>query len=409
LDLDLSADQKLFAQSTRDFVEKTLPLEKVRELASREEGFDRSWWSKGAELGWAALLLPEDMGGGSVSGAGLLDLAVLAEELGRLVTPGPLLPTNTVVAGLVAAAADGPDHSSELEQLASGEAVATWAVYEPGAGFSPTSPGLTARSKGDGYVLEGVKDRVEVADQADLFLVTALTGEGPTQFLVPVTATGVTVTPSWSLDVVRHFGEVAFDGVEVPAEAVVGRPGQAAAQIERQLQVALVLQAAETVGALNRVFDFTTQWAFDRYTFGRPLASYQALKHRFADMKTWLEASAAISLAAARAVQEEAPEAAELVSSAKSYVGAKAPQIVQDCVQMHGGIGVTWEHDIHLYLRRVTVNRAMYGTPEEHRRRLADLLRAARSDEPLVEKPVESLYDTARETEAATQEKEVAR
>ena len=160
--------------------------------------------------------------------------------------------------------------------------------------------------------------------------------------------------------------------------AVVGEVGGAAPLLERQLQIAAVVQCAETVGVLNRVLEMTVQWAFDRYSFGRPLASYQALKHRFSDMRTWLEASSAISLAAARAVQAGSPDAPVLVSSAASYVGAKAPQIVQDCVQMHGGIGVTWEHDIHLYLRRVTVNRALYGTPEEHRRRIADAVIAQR-------------------------------
>jgi alkylation response protein AidB-like acyl-CoA dehydrogenase len=135
-----------------------------------------------------------------------------------------------------------------------------------------------------------------------------------------------------------------------------------------------VLQCAEMVGAIDRVFQFTVQWAFDRYSFGRPLASYQALKHRFADMKMWLEAAQATANAAAKAVQARGGDAAELVSVAKAYIGQRATDIVQDCVQLHGGIGVTWEHDLHLYLRRVTVDRMTWGTPSEHRRRLADIL-----------------------------------
>jgi alkylation response protein AidB-like acyl-CoA dehydrogenase len=122
------------------------------------------------------------------------------------------------------------------------------------------------------------------------------------------------------------------------------------------------------------VLEFTIQWAFDRYSFGRPLASYQALKHRFADMKLWLEASYATAAAAARAVQADGPEAAELASVAKAYIGERATDLVQDCVQLHGGIGVTWEHDIHLYLRRVTVDRVLWGTPSEHRRLIAGFL-----------------------------------
>ena len=124
----------------------------------------------------------------------------------------------------------------------------------------------------------------------------------------------------------------------------------------------------------ERVFEFTMEWAFDRYSFGRPLASYQALKHRFADMKTWLEASQGTAAAAARAVQAKADNANELVSVAKSYIGEHCTDIMQDCVQMHGGIGVTWEHDIHLYLRRATLNRGMYGTPNQHRERICTLL-----------------------------------
>ena len=373
MDPVLSSDQRLFLETTRDFVDRTMSLTVIRDLASRGEGPDRGWWSRAAELGWSALLVPEESGGGSVSGDGLVDLSLVAEELGRGVVPGPLLGTNVVVAGLLAADG-GPDHAADIEALAAGEVIATWAVYEPGRPFEPASPGLTARQEGEDWVLDGVKDRVEVGDLADLFLVTASTDAGPTQFLVPAATDGVSVTTSWSLDVVRHFAVLTLSEARVPAAALVGVPGGAATAVERQTQVAAVLQAAETVGVLARVFDMTVQWAFDRYSFGRPLASYQALKHRFADMKTWLEACAAISAAATRAVQDQTPDAPQLARAAASYVGAKAPEIVQDCVQIHGGIGVTWEHDLHLYLRRVTVNRSLYGTPEEQRRQIAALI-----------------------------------
>jgi alkylation response protein AidB-like acyl-CoA dehydrogenase len=125
---------------------------------------------------------------------------------------------------------------------------------------------------------------------------------------------------------------------------------------------------------MQAAFDMTVEWSFDRYSFGRPLASYQALKHRFALMAAWLQASHAISDEAARAVSEGKPEAAQLVSAAKAYIGEYGPELLQDCVQLHGGIGVTFEHDLHLFLRRVTLARALLGTPDEHRRRLADLV-----------------------------------
>lgn len=375
MDLALTPDQKTFASTTRSFLDKNNPVGTIRDLPGSPEAFDRTWWGRGAELGWTAMLVPEELGGGSVSGEGVCDLAMIAEEHGRVVTPGALLPVSIVLAGLVEASGDGIDHSDEIEGLVTGELLAAWAVYEPGAGWEPLEPTTTARAEGDAFVLDGIKDRVEMADQADLLLVTASAAEGVTQFLVPTNAPGVTVTSSWSLDLSRRYAEVRLEGVSVPAAAVVGRVGETAPIIERQLQVAVVLQVAELCGGLERVFDFTAQWAFDRYSFGRPLASYQALKHRFADMKTWLEACQATSVGAAFAVQNRSDDAAELVSVAKSYVASRAVTIIQDCVQMHGGLGVTWEHDLHLYLRRATVDRALYGTPEEHRRRIADIIK----------------------------------
>ncbi|GAA5056843.1 alkylation response protein AidB-like acyl-CoA dehydrogenase [Thermocatellispora tengchongensis] len=371
MDPELSPDQKLFEAAAKDFLDKEYPLDRIRRMDAGA-GFDRDWWRRGAELGWTAMLVPEELGGGSVSGEGVRDLALLAEVLGAGVAPGPLLATNTVLAGLVAAHGTGPDHSAAIESLVSGEAVATWAVYEPGRQWAPLEPGLTARPAEGGFRLDGVKDRVEAAGDADLFLVTAATPQGTAQFLVPAATPGVTVERQWSLDLARHHGAVRFDGVRVDEAAMVGRPG-AGEVVERQTQVALVIQCAEVCGGLDRVFEMTTQWARDRYTFGRPIASYQALKHRFADMRTWLEACHATTAAAASAVQEGSAGAAEPVSTAKSYVGDRSLAILQDCVQIHGGIGLTWEHDLHLYLRRATSNRSLYGTPQDHRRRLADL------------------------------------
>jgi alkylation response protein AidB-like acyl-CoA dehydrogenase len=157
---------------------------------------------------------------------------------------------------------------------------------------------------------------------------------------------------------------------------VVGAVGAAAPAIEHQLQVAAVLQCAESVGAADRMFEVTLDYLGDRYSFGRPLSSYQALKHRVADDKTWLEACHAIATAAAAAVATGRDDAAPLVSAAKAWIGPHATELIQDCVQLHGGIGVTWEHDLHLYLRRATVNRATFGTPEEHAERVAAALLA---------------------------------
>ncbi|MFC7886397.1 acyl-CoA dehydrogenase family protein [Streptomyces sp. NPDC057376] len=372
MELALSPDQRLFRESAKGHLEKEYSLDRVRGMKDGEPRWSRQWWSKGADLGWAAALVPEELGGGSVSGEGVRDLSLLAEELGTGVAPGPLLPVNVVLAGLVAAQGRGPDHSAEIEALVAGESVATWAVYEPGAEWAPLEASLSATRDGDSFLLQGVKDRVQEADQADLLLVTANTPGGLAQFLVPTSAPGVSVSPQWSLDLSRSFSEVRLDEVRVGGEALVGTPGEKET-VERQLQIAVVIQCSEMCAALDRAFALTTQWAFDRYSFGRPLASYQALKHRIADMRTWLEACHATTQAAAAAVQEQSPQAARLVSTAKSYVGDRSLVILQDCVQLHGGIGVTWEHALHLYLRRATLDQAHYGTPQDHRLRLADL------------------------------------
>lgn len=370
MNFELTSDQQLFQETTRRFLEDTCPLGTVRDLADDPEGFDRAWWQRGAGLGWTSMLAPESMGGGSVSDVGLGDLALVAFERGRLVSPGPLAPCNIVVAAL----GNMDDRTSAQDDLAgrliAGTAIGGFAANERGR--SPYEPALSAHPRAEGFVLEGVKTPVEAALQADAFLVTASSPDGPVAILVDPGAAGLTVSPRESVDLVRRFGEVTFDSVEVPAEQIVsGGPNP-----DWYVDVANCLALAETVGAMDRVFEFTLEWAFDRHTFGRPLASYQELKHRFADMKLWLEASTATTWEAVVAVGSSSPDAAEKLSSAKSYVAACAPELVQDCVQLHGGIGVTWEHDIHLYLRRVTTNAMTDGTIGEHRRRLAGMLLA---------------------------------
>ncbi len=238
-------------------------------------------------------------------------------------------------------------------------------------GHDPDGLELEIRRDGGDVILRGVKRPVESARQADAHLVTGRTGAGLTQVVVPAGTAGVTLEPMGTPDLTRRFSVVRFDDVRVPIDAVVGDVGGARGQVGVQLQHALVMLNAEMVGAMQTAFDMTLEWAFDRYSFGRPLASYQELKHRFADMKAWLEASHAISDAACTAVAAGAAEAEELVSVAKAFIGEYGSELLQDCVQMHGGIGVTFEHDLHMFLRRVTVNRALLGTPADHRLRVA--------------------------------------
>jgi len=365
-------DRAFFRDTTRKFLESEVPLAKVRELADDPDGFERAWWKRGAELGWMSMLVPEALGGGSLGG-GLADLAIVAQEMGRLVSPGVLLPAN-VVAAAVAERGTDAQQTSLLPDLVAGDRVATWALAEPEGAWRPGDVRLAASRRGDGFVLDGVKGPVEAAGQADVMLVVARSPEGLCQLLVPADAAGLTRTPMQGLDLVRRFAEVRFDGVCVPGTALVGEWGRAEADVRRGLEIALTLQCAETVGAVDRVFETTLAYMFDRFSFGRPLASYQALKHRFADMKMWLEACHAVTDAAALAVARDAAGAAELTSAAKAYVGDQSLVILQECVQMHGGMGVTWEHDAHLYLRRASQNRALLGTPSEHREEIARLV-----------------------------------
>lgn len=370
--LNLDRDQELFRETTAKLLEELVPVGELRRRRDDPDGFDDEYWRRGAELGWTSLLVGEEHGGGSIGGKGLVDLALVAYEFGRHAAPGPLVVTN-VVAATLSEAGDG-GHGSVISELLSGGSIATWCFGEP----EPNSPfdgvAMQIGVESDEVVLNGAKRPVESGARADQLLVTGRTGDGVTQVLVPAGASGVSVTPMHTIDMTRRFSVVTFDDVRVPSSAVVGEVGNAGEQVRRQLQRAVAIVNAEAVGTMQSAFDMTVEWAFDRYSFGRPLASYQELKHRFSDMKTWLEASHAISDAATDAVASGSPDGEELLAAAKAFIGDYGSELMQDCVQIHGGIGVTFEHDLHLYLRRHTVDRALFGTPAEHRQRLCDLV-----------------------------------
>ena len=364
---DANPERLLFASTTESFLEKEASLGRLRELHAAGTSFDTDWWRRAAELGWTSLLVPEELGGGSVSGDGVADVALVAELAGRTVAPGPLHPVSTVLAGLVEAP---ENHEAAIESLVSGEAVGSWAVYEPGKQWSPLAATVIATRTATGYRIDGVKDRVEAGAESAVLLVVAQCDGLVRQFLVPTDAAGIRVEPQESIDLVKSYARVHFDGVEVDESAAVGSAEQTPDLIARQAQIAQVLQCAEVVGILDTVLAFTIQWGFDRHSFGRPIGSYQALKHKYADLKIWFEACRATTKAAVAEVASRSPGAEIAVSIAKSYVGEHAPGMLQDCVQLHGGIGVTWEHDLHLFLRRATLYRSMFGTPEDHNLRV---------------------------------------
>jgi alkylation response protein AidB-like acyl-CoA dehydrogenase len=370
--LNLTDDQESFRSTTRRSIEAETPISEVRRLRGSEHGFDRDWWTRAAYLGWTAMLVSEAAGGGSISARPLADTAIVADEMGRMVTPGPFVPVNVVAAALNAG---GPTaHADTLAALVSGTAVAAWALGEPGNRWDKTDLATTAVIDGTEVVVTGHKSYVEAADSADYVLVAARSGTNWTQVLVPVGTPGVTVIPARSVDFVRRYGDVRLDAVRLPLTAVVGSFGAAGEDIERQICVALILQCAEKVGGLDRVFEFTLGYMNDRYAFGRPISSYQALKHRAADLLLLLETAKGRLDAAIAAFDDHDPAAAVEASVAKAYIGAHALHIIQECTQFHGGIGVTWEHDLHLYLRRATLSRAVYGSPEQHRERICTLI-----------------------------------
>ncbi|HWE69417.1 MAG TPA: acyl-CoA dehydrogenase family protein [Acidimicrobiales bacterium] len=373
--LALSSDQELFSETTAKLLDEMVPVGELRRLRDDPVGFAPEYWRRGAELGWMSLLVGEDHGGGSIGDFGLVDLCLVAYQFGRHAAPGPLAVTNVVAATL----SETGHRDDTIGRLVSGAAMASWCLGEPPPNDRLGNVALQVAVEGEEVVLNGVKRPVESAVGADLLLVTGRSGSGLTQVLVPAGATGLSIAPMDSVDLTRRFSVVTFDEVRLPATAVIGGVGSADEQVDRQVQRAVAIGNAESVGAMQAAFDTTVEWAFDRYSFGRPLASYQELKHRFADMKTWLEASHAVSDAATAAVAGRSPKAWELLSSAKSFIGVYGSELLQDCVQIHGGIGLTFDHDIHLYLRRHTVNRALFGTPADHRQRLTDI---AESQEP---------------------------
>ncbi|HEY6530907.1 MAG TPA: acyl-CoA dehydrogenase family protein [Acidimicrobiales bacterium] len=364
MDFAPTDDQELFRATARSFLEREAPLATVRSWIDRPDGFDAGWWRQAAEIGFTSFLVSEEAGGGSLSGRGLDDLLIVAEEMGRLVSPGPLVPAN-VVAGAVSTSATRQQRERLLPGILSGDHVPGWC--------SGVEVEVVVDGDDHHFVLRGGASLVEAGAQAQEVLVTATGSAGLTQFLVPVDAPGVTVTPLVGIDLVRRFARLDFGDVRVDRSSVLGQVGRAGPALQHQRLVALVLQCSETTGAMSRVLEFTLDYLGDRYAAGRPLSSYQVLKHYLADMKLWLEASRGVTALAARAVHDQTDEAEELVRAAAAYVGEHGTELVQKAVQLHGGIGITWEHDLHLYLRRVSLNRNLGGTPAEHLERLAEL------------------------------------
>jgi alkylation response protein AidB-like acyl-CoA dehydrogenase len=331
--------------------------------------FDPGLWTQIAELGWNALTVPEENEG---LGMGLVDLLVLAEEHGRLCQPGLFLSTACVA--MVLGELGSPAQRAEwLPKIGAGECKATWAHYEPEGGWGPDDIALQAKNKGDGWVLSGSKRLVSDAVDADLFLVSAQTDDGPALFLVPASAAGIGIEPHTGLDLARTLAAVAFDSVAVKADARMPL-SDARAGIERALQIAIVLQCGESLGVSEALLEMTVEYSKGRVQFNRPIGSFQVIRHKCADMRIALDGTRTFARYAALAVQERSDDAAEAVHAAKSHIGDATSYMAGEALQIHGGVGFTWEYDVHYFLRRAKSNQVLWGDPTWHNERLARIM-----------------------------------
>ena len=352
---------------TRRLLEGRAPLERARQLAEAGERVDpAAWTAMTQQAGLLALGVPEELGG---AGGSRVEQALVFEEAGRVLLGGPLLSTVLAIEALLAA---GDDAALEehLPGLVEGERTATLAVLGSSGRWRPGSPTTVATAGPDGALLSGTEELVLDGAGADLVLVLARAEGGPTLYAVPRDADGLTVEPLDVLDLTRPMARLHL--AAVPARPV-GLTGGGAAVVERVHRAAAVLVAAEQVGAMDTLVARTAEYARTRRAFGRPIGAFQAVKHRLADMAVRLEMSRS---AAAWASFQEPGSADEAFGAAvaASYCGEAFLQAAKDTIQLHGGVGFTWEHDAHLFLRRARAAATLVGPPAEHRAALVPLV-----------------------------------
>jgi alkylation response protein AidB-like acyl-CoA dehydrogenase len=363
---DLNDEQQAIKSTAHDFLASRFKSERIREIAASESGFDEGGWKEMAELGWAGLALPEEWGG---QGLGIVELAVLFEEMGYALAPSPLL-SNTVVG--LALAAGGSDEQKErwLRPLAAGELRGVPALFDAGAPVEPGKFAMAAEADGEGVVLSGEKTLVMDAASADFFLVATADGR---RHVVEKGAEGVSVTPEESIDLTRRLSSVRFENVQVAPEATL--PSGAEDYFPVFLRACVAL-AAESTGVAQRALEMSVAYAKDRQQFGRPIGAYQAVSHRCAQMLLETENSRSAVYGAAWAADAE-PESLPLAASmAKAYASDAGWRVPDAAIQVHGGIGFTWEHDLHFFLKRGRANAASFGDAKWHRERVADAVLA---------------------------------
>lgn len=379
MDIGFSEEQELLRDTARKFLDAECTTRFVRNMMATETAVTPEFWQQLADNGWLGIAYPEEAGG---AGLGLLDVVILMEEIGRAVMPGPY-PATVLLGGAAIAEVGSPAQQGEwLPRIAAGEAKATLAFAEPNVRWDAAGITATAREARGGFVLSGAKMFVPDAHLADVLVVAARTRDGSTLedgvslFLVPRGAAGLSVTVLPSVDETRKLCEVRLDSVALPQGALLGELHRSWDPLSRVLDRAAVALSAEICGAAQRVLDLTVEYAKLRVAFGKPIGSYQGVKHKCADMLVEIENAKSLTYYAAWAFDEGQPDAAMAVSMAKAAASDAGRKVCAAGIQLHGGIGMTWEHDLHLYLKRAKADEVALGDATWHRERIARLVGA---------------------------------
>jgi alkylation response protein AidB-like acyl-CoA dehydrogenase len=363
--LTVSDEQLALRDAVRRFLADRAPLPRVRALMDTPDGIDRAVWDQaGTQLGLQGIAIPEAYGGGGFTFA---EQAIVLEELGGALYGGPYLASAVLAATALLASPDEAARRELLPGIASGQTVATLAFTEDDGSWAPEAVRLAASGDGVGWVLDGHKSFVLDGHTADLILVVARAGSGLALFAVQPGAQGLVRRGLPTLDQTRKLARLEFGSV--PARLI---DGDGAAVLARTLDVAAIALAAEQLGGAQRALDMAVSYAKDRQQFGRPIGSFQAIKHRCADLLLEVESLRSAVGYAAAAVAEDSAEIPVVASLVKAYASDVYFHVAAESIQIHGGIGFTWEHDAHLYFKRAKASELFLGDASYHREHLAE-------------------------------------
>ncbi|HWN58192.1 MAG TPA: acyl-CoA dehydrogenase [Methylomirabilota bacterium] len=376
--LVLNDEQIMLRDNARGFLSKKAPIAHLRHLRDTHDadGFSRPLWKDFVEMGWAGILVPQNYGG---LGLGHVEAGVVMEELGRTLTPSPFLSTAILAANALARAGNEKQRSEYLSRIVAGDLIGTLAVDES-AKHRPEKTAMAATRSGSGFILNGAKTFVLDGHVANLFIVAARTAGSPgetkgvTLFLVDSTAKGIRAERTPMVDT-HNAARVTFENVNVPADNVLGEVDAGWVTLEGTLNVGRAAVAAELMGAADEAFTRTVGYLRERKQFGRLIGEFQALQHRAANLYCELEVSRSAVLKALQMLDEAFASAGAIVSIAKAKAGQSATLAVQEAVQMHGGIGMTDEFDVGLFMKRVRVGQELFGDANFHADRRARLNR----------------------------------